>query len=297
MSRLPLWFTLYSKLLEFGLYKDLAFCDIQRVLGLSTGHVKQVIRKLLEFKLIVSRCNPLDKRFTLYRVVPLRLWSKYCEMKDGLPERLRDVFPLLFSIKDVHAVLLLGSYVREDFDEKSDVDVLVVSDDPERVLDLTYHACLNLPIDLHSCTPDEFRNSLYPLIPHVVLYDDGACGEVDVSQIEGLKLLRDAIEGAQKVLFLYANGLVRFHRVFPAIYELVFIDTLLHGSTEQRKTDVLGRFFAEHTSVGDLRSDMFRLLRMYENLTKGRGRGVERLDLKGEVEIYNKIILEVSKHV
>lgn len=297
MSGLPLWFTLYSKLVEFGLYRDLAFCDVQGVLGLSTGHAKQVIRKLLELKLIVGRSNPLDKRFTLYRVVPLPLWSKYCEMKDGLPERLRDVFPLLFSIKDVHAVLLLGSYARKDFDEKSDVDVLVVSDDPERVLDLTYHICLNLPIDLHSCTLDEFRNSLYPLIPHVALYDDGTCGEADVSQIEGLKLLRDAIEGAQKVLYLYANGLVRFHRVFPAVYELVFIDTLLHGSTEQRKEDVLEKFFVEHTSVGNLKNDLFRLLRMYENLTKGRGEEVERLDLKGEVEIYNKIISEVSKHV
>ncbi|HID91253.1 TPA: nucleotidyltransferase domain-containing protein [Candidatus Bathyarchaeota archaeon] len=197
-------------------------------------------------------------------------------MRDGLPEPLRDVLPLLFSIKGVHAVLLLGSHAREDFDGRSDIDVLVVGDDPERVLDLTYQACLSSPIDLHTCTPDEFRNSLYPLIPHVVLYDDGTCEGADASQIDIPGLLREAVEGARKVLRLYGNGLVQFDRVFPTVYELVFIDTLLHGSTEQRKEDVLERFFSEHASVGDLRGDLFRLLRTYENLTRGRGGGAER---------------------
>lgn len=158
-----------------SLNRDLAFRDLQGALGLSVGHAKQVIGRLLELRLVVGRSNPLDRRSTLYRVVPLPLWSRYRDMRDGLPEPLRDVLPLLFSIKGVHAVLLLGSHAREDFDGRSDIDVLVVGDDPERVLDLTYQACLSSPIDLHTCTPDEFRNSLYPLIPHVVLYDDGTC--------------------------------------------------------------------------------------------------------------------------
>lgn len=297
MSRLPLWFRLYSKMVEFGLYKDLAFCDIQRVSGLSNGHVKQVVMRLLESKLIVRRGNPSDRRFTLYRVVPLPLWSKYCEMKDELPEPLRDVFPTLFSIRGIHSILLLGSYFRKDFDEKSDVDVLVICDDPERVLDLTYHACLSLPIDLHACTLNEFRNSLYPLVQHVVLYDDGAYRKIDISKVDVLKLLREGVGVAQKILGLYRNGLVGFDRVFPAVYELAFIDAVLHGSTKQRKADVLEEFFAEHSSVGELKDDLFRLMRSYVNLTKGRGGERERLDRGRELEVYSEIISEVSKHV
>lgn len=297
MSRPPLWFILYSKLVEFCLYKDVPFDDVQKASGLPTSHLKQVIRRLLDLKLVVSRSNPLDRRFTFYRVVPLSLWSNYCRMKDELPKPLRNVLPLLFSIEGVHAILLLGSYARGDFDERSDVDVLVVSDNPERVLDLTYQACLSLPIDLHACTPDEFRNSMYPLIQHVVLYDDGTLGKVDTSQINGLKLLREGVEWVQKALGLYRDGLIQFDRVFPAVYELVFIDTLLHGSTEQRKKDVLEKFFEDHPSVMDMRDELLRLVRVHENLTRGRGGEVERLDREREVEVYTRIVSEVSKHV
>lgn len=297
MSRLPLWFTLFSKLVESHLHKDLTFEDVQKALDLPTSHVKQVIRRLLKLKLVVGRSNPSDRRFTLYRVVPLSLWSKYCKVKDGLPKPLRDVVPLLFSIEGVHTILLLGSYARGDFDERSDIDVLVVSDNPEKVLDLTYLSCLSLPIDLHACTPNEFRDSMYPLVQRAVLYDDGTLGKVDASQIDGLKLLREGVEWAQKALGLYRDGLIQFDRVFPAIYELVFIDTLLHGSTEQRKKDVLEKFFEKHPSVGDMRNELLRLARVYENLTKGRGGELERLDREKEVEVYTKIVSEMSKHV
>jgi predicted nucleotidyltransferase len=284
-------------MVESDLYRDLALCDVQRVSGLSNYHVKQVIRKLLELKLIVRRSNPSDRRFTLYRVVPLPLWSKYCEMKKELPEPLRDVFPHLFSIRGIHVILLLGSYVRKDFNEESDVDVLVICDDPERVLDLTYHTCLSLPIDLHACTLNEFRNSLYPLIQHVVLYDDGTYRKIDISKVDALKLLREGVRVAQKILGLYRNGLVGFERVFPAIYELAFIDAMLHGSTKQGRADVLERFFAEHSSVGGLKNDLFRLMRIYVNLTRGKGGEKERLDRGREVEVYSKIISEVGEHV
>jgi len=297
MPGLPLWFTLYSKLVESYLYEDVTFDDVQRVLGLSTSHAKQIIRRLLKLKLVVNRSDPTDKRFTFYRVVPLALWSRYWEMKDGLAKPLRDILPLLFSIEDVHGILLLGSYVRRDFDEKSDIDVLAVSDNPERVLDLTYHTCLSLPIDLHACTPYEFGNSLYPLVRHIILYDDGTYKEKDFSQVDVLKLLHDAVEGAQKVLNLYKDGFVQFDRIFPAIYESILVDAIFHGSTNELKTKVLEKFLAEHASVRNLRGDLFRLMAAYENLTKGRGGEVGRLNREKEVEIYSKILSEVSKHV
>jgi len=297
MSGFPLWFKLYSKLVESHIYKDVTFDDVQRVLGLSTSHAKQVIRRLLKLRLVVNRSDPTDKRFTFYRVVPLALWSKYWEMKDELAKPLWDILPLLFSIEDVHGILLLGSYVRRDFGEKSDIDVLVVSDNPERVLDLTYHTCLNLPIDLHACTPNEFKNSLYLLVQHVILYDDGTCKETDVFQVDVIKLLHDAVEGAQKVLNLYKDGLVQFDRIFPAIYESILVDAIFHGSTNELKTKVLEKFLAEHASVRNLRGDLFRLMAAYEKLTKGRGGEVGRLSREKEVEIYGKILSEVSKHV
>lgn len=297
MSGLPLWFVLYSRLVESHVHRDVTFGEVQGILGLSSGHVKQVIRRLLKMGLLVGHCDPLDKRFTLYRVVPFSLWSKYYGLRDGLAGPLRGVLPLLFSIEGVHVILLLGSHARGDFDEKSDVDVLVVCDDPKRVLDFTYHACLGLPIDLHACTPDEFRGSLYLLVQHAVLYDDGTYGRMDLSKFDVMRLLRDAIEGAEKVLCLYREGLVGFHRVFSAIYELILVDSVIHGSADQRKMDVLERFFAGHSSVKDLRDDLFRLLRVYENLTKGKGGGVEGLDRGREVETFSRIVSEVGVHV
>lgn len=297
MTKLPLWFILYSKLHETCLHRDISFCDAQKALDLSTGHVKQVMRKLLELKLIVRYTNSSDRRFASYRFVPLSLWSKYRQMEDRLPQALRDLFPLLLSIPHVHVVLLLGSYVRKDFDRMSDVDVLVVADNPERVLDITYGACSSSSIDLHACSPEEFRNSLYPLVQHVVLYEDGTCRGKRLSEIERQRLLRESLEGVQRILNLYESGLVGFHNVFPAIYELVFVDTLLHGSVEQRKPEVLERFFQEHSSLRDLRDYMLGLLRIYEKLMKGRGRGAEGLGREKESRIYGRIFSEVKKHV
>jgi hypothetical protein len=218
-------------------------------------------------------------------------------MEDGLPEALRDLFPLLLSIPDVHNVLLLGSYVRKDFDDLSDIDVLVVADDPERVLDITYWTCSSSSIDLHACNPEEFGNSLYPLIQHVALYEDGTCREKSLSEIERVRLLRESVEGVQKILNLYESGLVGFHHLFPAVYELVFMDTLLHGSVEQRKQEVLERFFQEHASIGDLREDLLKLLRIHEKLMKGRCLGAEGLDREVESKVYGKILSEVRKHI
>jgi len=297
MSKLPLWFSLYSKLHETCLYRDLSFHDVQRALDLSTGHVKQVLRKLLELKLIVRYTNSSDRRFASYRVVPLSLWSRYSQMEDRLPEALRHLFPLLLSIPDVHIVLLLGSYARKDLDERSDIDVLVVADNPERVLDITYWTCSSLPIDLHACNLQEFGNSLYPHIQHVVLYEDGTPRRKRLSEVEKLGLLRESSESAQKILNLYKSGLIGFHQVFPVIYELVLLDTLIHGSDEQRKPKVLERFFQEHASLRDSRDDLFRLLRIHEKMMKGRGRGAEDLDQRAESRLYDKIISEVRKHV
>jgi len=297
MSKLPLWFTLYSRLHATSLYRVISSLDVQKVLALSTGHAKQVVRKLLELKLIVRYANSSDRRFASYRVVPLSLWSRHRQMEDSLPEALRDLFPLLLSIPNVHTVLLLGSYARKDFDKRSDIDVLVVADDPERVLDITYWTCSGSSIDLHACSPEEFESSLYPLIQHVVLYEDGTCRAKRLSEIERVRLLHESIDGVQKILNLYENGLVGFHHVFPAIYELVFVDTLLHGSVEQRKPEVLERFFKEHSSLGDLRDHMLRLLRIYEKLMKGRGRGAEGLDREVESRVYGKIVSEVRKHI
>jgi len=297
VSKLPLWFSLYSKLHDKSLYADLSFHDVQKVLDLSAGHVKQVLQKLLKFKLIVRYTNSSDRRFALYRVVPLSLWSRYRRMEDRLPEALKDLFPLLFSIPDVHTVLLLGSRVTKDFDDLSDIDVLVVADDPGRVLDITYWTCSSSLIDLHACNPEEFRDSLYPLIQHIVLYEDGSYREMSPSKIGILRLLRESVEAAEKVLKMYESRLVEFHHVFPAIYELVFADTLLHGSVEQRKPEVLERFFQEHASLRDLADDLLGLLRAYEKLTKGRGRGAAGLDREAESIVYSKIVSEVRRHI
>jgi len=218
-------------------------------------------------------------------------------MEDSLPEALRDLFPILLSIPNVHTVLLLGSYAKKDFDKRSDIDVLVVADDPERLPDITYWTCSSSSIDLHACSPEEFESSPYPLIQHVVLYGDGTCRAKRLSEIERVRLLHESIDGVQKILNLYENGSVGFHHVFPAIYESVFVDTLLHGSVEQRKPEVLERFFKEHSSLGDLRDHMLRLLRIYERLMKGRGRGAEGLDREVESRVYRKIVSEVRKHI
>lgn len=278
-------------------YKDFTFNDIRSLSHVSVNHLKQILRKMLAWKLIAVHPNPSDRRSRLYRVVPSALWSRYDMAKDRIPKPLNAVLPLLLSIDRLHAILLLGSFARGDFDQKSDIDLLVICDEPQKVLDLTYYACAELPIDLHACTLEEFKKSLYPLLPHVFLYADEAYPEMNKSDINVHGLLKEDLEAASNLVKLYRSGYTHFVQIFSVIYELMLVDSLVHSSIESSRWKTLERFLVEHPAVASFKDDLSRLLRCYENLTKRRGQEVKPLNRTNEIQLYDKIISEVGKHV
>ncbi len=121
-------------MLEIG--REMRFEDIARYSNLSYGTVYPALKDLVEFRILKTKLYGKSKLYSLNKSIFFypELKSLF-EAEKRKPLRIAEVFAKNVNKRGIVNLILFGSLAREEFKEKSDIDILVIYNGEKESID------------------------------------------------------------------------------------------------------------------------------------------------------------------
>lgn len=143
-------------------YRSFHIRELSRLTGLSTTGIIKIVQKLKKNKLLVSKKEKVVENITPDFngdfLLNKRLYNIYSLYNSELIAFLKKFY------EQPKAIVLFGSYSKGLDNEKSDIDMAIITDDKKIPNLEKFEKLLNRPINIHLInlekTTKEFKNSL-----------------------------------------------------------------------------------------------------------------------------------------